>query len=556
MTSSRSKASTSRLLAAAVALVCALGATAIAGGRKRVVVLDFEGPHADKFHDDVVRILKKTHTVVPVDKWNGAAEDLGAAKATDKDIKKVAKKLKIDGIVSGKIEKRRDEYIIRLKLREGKSGAAVGGAIDTKAEGPRVDGKAQEDIKGELVDAIDGLAMNRGGDDDDEDEKPAKRPPPKKDKADDTADDEDEKPAKRPPPKKDRADDADDADEKPKKAFSKRDDDKVGGDKVGKKDKADDADDEDERPAKKPPKKVAKKDSDDEADEDEAPKHKKAKKKVARGDDDESVEAGSDDGDAMDKAVALSPAQRAVDAIVGVSFTARRLSFSSQSDLVSKPPGYKGNPVPGGMLDATIYPLAFGHKRTDLLKNVGLTLMYDRVISLKSKDPASGMTLPTTESRYAFGAVFRYPFGSGERQPVVGAALTYGSQSFTISGTPDIPNVKYTIIEPTLTFRYPATAKIILNVDAGLLLFTNTGDIQQKTSYGSATVTGFEGTVGADYLITANIFARVAVKYESIGFKFKGTGTQSTGRDGDPEQDVFGAKDNYIGGFATVGYAY
>jgi hypothetical protein len=105
-------------------------------------------------------------------------------------------------------------------------------------------------------------------------------------------------------------------------------------------------------------------------------------------------------------------------------------------------------------------------------------------------------------------------------------------------------------------FRYPATPKITLNVDAGILLFTSTGPIQQPTSYGAATVTGFEGTLGGDYMITSNIFARVAFKYETIGFKFKGTGTQTTGRDGDPAQDVFGAKDNYIGGFATVGYSY
>src|ERR1051325_8579813 len=119
-----------------------LGAhVAEAGGRKRVVVLDFEGPKSEKFHDDLVRLIKKTHTVVPADKWNGAAEQLGAGTLSGRDVKKVARKLKIDAIVEGKIEKRRDEFILRLKLRAGKSGELIGDSIDTKADGPRVDGR-------------------------------------------------------------------------------------------------------------------------------------------------------------------------------------------------------------------------------------------------------------------------------------------------------------------------------------------------------------------------------------------------------------------------------
>src|ERR1041384_8583037 len=121
MMNSRSIASTSKLLAVAVAVAAVLGVTRVAeAGRKRVVVLEFEGPRSEKFHDDLVRLIKKTHTVVPAEKWNGTAEQLGAGTRSGRDAKKVARKLKVDAIVEGKIEKRRDEFIIRLKLRAGK----------------------------------------------------------------------------------------------------------------------------------------------------------------------------------------------------------------------------------------------------------------------------------------------------------------------------------------------------------------------------------------------------------------------------------------------------
>ena len=55
---------------------------------------------------------------------------------------------------------------------------------------------------------------------------------------------------------------------------------------------------------------------------------------------------------------------------------------------------------------------------------------------------------------------------------------------------------------------------------------------------------GGEGALGVDYLITRNIFARAAFRYETIGITFKGDGMLSNARDGDPTSvDVPGAND-------------
>ncbi|MBL0219262.1 MAG: hypothetical protein IPQ07_36005 [Myxococcales bacterium] len=556
-----------------------LPASAIAG-RKRVVVLELEGPKADKFHADLVKLIKKTHTVIPIDKWNGTAEELDAGGGSDKDLKKIAKKLKIDAIIQGKVEKRRENYILQLKVHAGKSGAMVGGRIDVKAEGPRIDGQTTTDLKDELIPAIDGIASNRGGGGDDEgedEEKPTKK---KKDVKEDEGEDEEkptkkgfgkkkdsnvdegedeEKPTKKGfGKKKDVKEDEGEDEEKPtKKGFGKKDDEETNALRTKKDEKKpvvkkDEGGDEEDSPLPKP-KKVVKK---DEGEDEEGDGEKKPKKKVARKDDgeeeEEGVEASGDEGDGP---LATSPGERAIDGVVGLSFNARRMAFTYSADLGNNPKPYKGVPVAGILVDVTMYPLAISHKRHDMLKNVGLTFMYDKVLKIQSKQGT--VTLPTAQARFALGAAFRYPLGS---KAVVGGTLRLGRQNFTIGTSngvsSDLPNVNYTILDPGAFLRFAITPKITFNLNVGFMAFLGTGAIQKNDSYGAATVTGFEGEIGGDYLLTKNIFARAAFKFETIGFSFKGTGTMTTGRDTDTDQDVFGARDNYLGGAVTVGYLY
>jgi hypothetical protein len=186
--------------------VTGFGLRAADAERKRVVILPFDGDKAEKFHASMVKLVKKSHTVVSTEKWETTAEGLGAATVNEKNIKKVAKKMKVDGVIEGTITKRRDEYVVKLKLRTAKDGTVVANA-SVKAEGTKLDGSAGKEIKDELVKAIDGLESADGDDDakpakkgkkddDDDDAKPAK-----KDKKDDKKakkdEDDDAKPAKK-----------------------------------------------------------------------------------------------------------------------------------------------------------------------------------------------------------------------------------------------------------------------------------------------------------------------------------------------------------------------
>lgn len=605
MTSSRSRASINKLLALLVVFgVAFVPAIAGAGNRKRVVILDLQGPKAEKFHEDLVKLVKKQHTVVPTEKWNSTAEDLGADSLTDGNVKKVAKKLKIDAVVTGKIEKRRDEYIIQLKIRAGKTGAVTGQRIDTSSEGPRVDAKAATDLKDELVGAIASLRAGGGGDADEEEEE-EERPKKKIAKKDEDEEEEEEEPKKKSSfGKKKSSDDEEEeeeeeepklskkelaakkkkeeeerrkaeaeerkAEEKRKKEelAAKREEDKRKKEEAKKKASKKSSDDEEEEEEEEDDTKAAlktKKDADSE-DEEEEEEEEGSKKKVAARDGDEEdsgdVEASSDDGEVDESVNKLSVGERAVDAIVGLSFNARRMKFTYQSDLENHPPPYNGVPVAGLVLDVAVYPLAFSHKNKSMLKNIGLTFMYDKVLLINSKSDPDGpggnapVTLPTSQSRWAIGALFRYPVS---KLLLVGGGIEYGTQSFSIKPSmgvsPGIPNTAYSAIAPNVFARL-SFGKLIVGLDAAYLKIGKAGQIENADQYGPASKNGFEGSFSVDYMLKKFLFARVAFKAELIGFTFNGTGAMATNRDMDPEKDVFGASDRYFGGIATVGYLY
>ncbi len=556
MTSSRSKISKSRLLAA-VAVLALAASTAFAGGHKRVVVLDFEGPKAEKFHDDVVKILKKSHTVVPLEKWTSTAEELDAAKVTEKNVKKVAKKLKIDGVITGKIEKRHDEYVIVLKLRSGASGEVVGNKVEIKSDTARIEGDSQRAIKDELVAAVDDLEANHGGAADDE--ATADDPPKKHHKDDDAA------PATDDPPKKKhhKDDDTAAATDDPPKKHHKDDDTAAATDDPPKKHHKDD----DTAAATDDPPKKHHKDDDTVAADDPPKKHHK---RVAANEDGDGVTKESgDEPDTMDPDTAINPANRAIDMGIGLSFTSRHLSFKADADLAAPPPQYSNQaPLAGAYIDGTIYPLSIGHHRTDIYSGIGLTFSYDRVLYIQSEkaydDPTTMTTatakLATIESRWSLGPIFRYPLnGKG----AIGGSLVYSKQKFQIAqelpdmaGPTDVPTILYQTMELGGFVQYPVIPKLTANLNLGLMAFLSDGDIGSANQYGGGGKIGFEGTIGADYMIKPKIFLRAQIHLEEVKLSFNGTGAQTTMRDSDPAQDVQSATDVYYGGAVTIGFFY
>lgn len=516
--------------------LCALGLAILGSGRataasanqrKRIAVLEFEGPKAQKIHAAVVKLIKRHHTVVTVDVWNRAADDLGADKATEKNIKKVSRKLKIDGVITATVERRRDGYVVHLKLKSGNSGELVGHSIDVKTSSPQLSAKAQREIKKQLMPAIDDLELNRDDkatdDDIDENSKPANignesetasSQSGKQHHVADRADAE--------------ANDAEAKTTKPKNGDAKQDE-AVGGE-AAKKSKTRDhdaVDDADERDVKH-----ARTDG------------------TARGD-------------------ALRPGNRAVDLVLGMSLNVRQLKFQADADLVNAPPSYRQQvPVVGGIIDATVYPMALGHNYRGFLTGLGIEVMYDRVIRIRSQrkylDAMMNQqvaNLATTEDRVSVGAVLRYPVTSSV---VIGGKVQYSRQQFDIAqqlpnnAPTDVPSVLYAMYEPKLFLNYSPAARVALNLEGGYMLVSSPGAIANGTTgYGSTSASGFELSAGFDINVAKHIFIRVLGRLERISLTFKGDpNSLASTRDGDPMQDVHGATDLYFGGAAMLGFAY
>ena len=151
MTSSRSIVSASSL----IVFLALLFAAAPADAGRRVVVLDFDGPKGERFHQDVVDALRKgKHTVVSVEDWYEKADDLNAGKVNSRNVQKVARKLKVEGVVMGEVEKRGKRYYLHLKVREGRSGDVVA-EIEAVSRQGKLGSDGLETIKDELLPAIE-----------------------------------------------------------------------------------------------------------------------------------------------------------------------------------------------------------------------------------------------------------------------------------------------------------------------------------------------------------------------------------------------------------------
>ncbi len=547
---------TSRSIASlsSLALVLLLLAAPAWAGRK-VVVLEFEGPKAEKFHDDVEAAIAKSATVVSLDKWLAKADDLDALKVNARNIKKVARKLKVDGVVMGEVEKRGQRYYLHLKLREGISGEYVA-EVEIVVRSPKLGKDGAASIKEELIPAIKEL-MSISGDDEedeeDEEEPRAKKKPKGKNSgfgggrtSDDEEDEEDEE-------DEDEEEDVEEEDEedepkaKKPKAKAKKPKAKAKA-KAKAKTKNPDPDEEEEEEVE------AQDDDDDEdrvADEDDEDFE-----------DDESIERSSRDDDGEDFVV--DPRSRAVDVSAGMSVTARRLGFTTANGT-GPVQGYRGNPVAGAVISATAYPLAFNKNNQSITRDFGLTLLLDRVVKISSKIKYDDMgteetaVLGTVQQRISVGVVFRHLIG--DKASIIGS-VRFNKMKFVIDKADapagvvvQIPNVDYTFIDPGVAVKYLAGPKLVVDAGASFALVLGTGEMQEPEQFGTSKVLGFDFTGGASYAVTEKILVRAEARATTFGFAFSGNGTMND-LDGDGMGDVPSGRDTYFGALVAAGYIF
>ncbi|HVK76394.1 MAG TPA: hypothetical protein VM734_23880, partial [Kofleriaceae bacterium] len=285
-------------------------------------------------------------------------------------------------------------------------------------------------------------------------------------------------------------------------------------------------------------------------------------------DDDDDRGRGRDDDDAsverdVDTIGPNDPRTRAIDLAAGLSFTGRRLSFSTNLQM-NAPQGYKGAPVPGLMVAIDAFPLALNRKNTSITRNLGIQVVFDRVIKIESSLVKMGTTynLPTTEQHLAAGVIYRHLVGA---KLEIDASVRFNKRTFEIDrNNPaltaedvDIPNTDYSYVDPGLALGYVMSDKMMIGGGARFLFVTSTGQMQQTDQYGASTVLGVDVEAGLDYQLASKLLLRVGGRLTTLGFTFKGNGDLTVNRDGDATtQDVAGARDTYFGGFVTGAYVF
>jgi outer membrane biosynthesis protein TonB len=566
---SRSIASRSSVVL--VALIGLLLGARTAHAGKRLVVLEFEGPKGEKFRSDVEAAVKKGNTIVKLDDWMEKAEDLGATKNTARNVKKVAAKLKVDGVIVGDVEKRGPRYYLRLRLREGESGDYVA-EVEVVVRQAKLGSDGGKVIKDELLPAIKELTTNRSGGDDDEAEPTTVKKKSgfgRKDRGDDDeeeeeeADDEEAEEEEEPAPKKKTKKQL--AAEKKKAEAEKK--------RLAAEEKKRKAAEEKKRKAEAKKKKEREEAEAAEEEEEEAPSDDEEEERVASSDDEESSEddevagelRGRSDDDDDGEPVARDQRYRPLEVGVGASATARRLAFTPAAGAPAVQ-GYRGDPVAGVMITADVFPLAFNAKNKSFTRNFGLTILFDRVVKIQSRldyDDMDGnpqtATLGTTQQRYAAGLVYRHPIG--DKMAVQGSVL-YNRMKFVIDKeaapagvTVQIPNVDYTFIEPGAGLRYLIGPKMMAGADLSVGIVTNTGELQQAEQFGTASVLAIEFNGLFSYALTKSIDLRADLRVTTFGFSFEGTGAISN-PNMDDTVEVPSGRDTYFGASGLAAYHF
>ena len=277
-----------------------------------------------------------------------------------------------------------------------------------------------------------------------------------------------------------------------------------------------------------------------------------------------------DDDEEVSGSVKLSAAQqadldargRAIDLTAGLSVVSRSLTFDFEPGQAQTPQGYDGAMVPGLYVNGELYPMALVNKSsTGFMRNIGLTAVLDKVLLIKSKPLDMDVDLPTSQTRFGVGLVYRWNFGSSPTSPTLKLSARYNKLSFTVDETaaPDamvtLPDVSYAYIDPGVGLRFPVSEKIAAFGEARYLVVSGAGPISDPEQYGGTSASGLDLELGGEYKLGSTLAIRAGFRLLRIGMTFDGTGTLAD-RNGDMTQDVQSATDQYLGFHASAGWLF
>ena len=517
----------------AIALVF-LAIPRVASAERNIAFLDIEGERAGTLRRSIEKLVRAKNKLISARQYRKAAGADGD-RLTPSRIARVAARAGIDGVLVGNLTQENGTFVLRLRLHAGKDGKSAQRRLKIKLKKPRLTPELEKALKQWLDKKIDGLPEVERVKEDREDRGDRDVPDTKRI-------DPPERPiARTRPAKSNKSDKSDRSDDK----NDDRDD----------SDKSDDSDDSDKAPAPRE-RKVAemRRDKDDDGDDD----------------DDDDNDSGDDDDEFADMTPAMVRAtysegriaSETIQLAVGSSFTTRTLAFSYRGGLADPPKNYESPLASGVYAVGEFYPLA---RAGSAAGKFGIAVDFDRVIGLKTAiDNNQANLADTTVMRFGAGIRFRQRFGQSANRPTIKVGVGAGQMMFTIDRSAlmgrllDVPDTKYTFVNPGLSLRVPIGNRVALDIGGSYLLILGAGPVTTAAEYGKATLTGFDAGASFEIMATRNILVRLAGSYTSVAYDFDddAVADQSNNRDGNPDKDVFGALDRKITGNATLGYKF
>lgn len=129
-----------------------------AAAEKRVVMLKIQGDRSARIGKSLRRMLDNEHKVLDGSKYELEAEKLDATRMIPRNIRKVASSIEADGVLTGRLRRRRGRYELKLLLLEGQSGKAIK-VLTVRLRRRRLSRRMRRAIVKRLLGAIDELAL-------------------------------------------------------------------------------------------------------------------------------------------------------------------------------------------------------------------------------------------------------------------------------------------------------------------------------------------------------------------------------------------------------------
>jgi len=467
-----------------------------AHAEKRVVVLDFSGPKGAAFRSEILKLAKPNADIIPSRRYELTSKKVRRYRENPKGVSEVAERIDVDGIITGRVKRRRGRYTLTVRMREGVTGEYIGREIEVTLRRPRVTGKARKRLSRQLRSAIrelpdlSELKDTSGGDFEDDEEEDFEDEDENEDFEEEDFEEEDFE-----------EEDFEDEDESEKKELSDGEDEKSGESTT-------------------------------------------VSKSV--------LLDRQSRGRGLELAGGLSFSNR------NLSFsTTQNLMDTPQGYAGRIVPGFT---LGGSLYTITIDARRGSIMRNfgltgfvDKILRIESKLEGDEDTVLATSQTKWGIG---AIYRHNFGSKPTSPTVRARLRYSRSAFII--DKSGVPPGTRvDIPNVTYVYAEPGVSLRFPVTSQIAFEAEANLYQVLSTGDMQLAEQYGGGTVRGFDFGGWGEYVILPPLSLKVGARLQRFSYTFDGSGAL-THRDGNmgEEPDVEAATDQYLSLYTMVGYLF